>query len=245
MKYIAKYIIKHYSQKHSEWFDDCLNKALEKLTKSNELSVLERINKRFRRKVRNHIRAYVRYCEERKVPPRIRLVGSEIRGKQRPKVMDDLQHVIRSLEPFEFQRLCCVYIEEAMGYHVVSVNRQDKGADIVAKKDFPIVAQARLHRRKDVGKTEIQQWVRQVKENYSGAAFVFMTGNLYSKQARKYAEPVGEVVQPAGKAFVRLIDGEQIAFFLFQKNISPPEIRDWLDRICQACRIPKCDLRPT
>lgn len=234
IKEIAEYIIDHFSRSEREWFDDCLLLALEEYG-FNEVDAFERMEK-IEEPVKNCLRSHMNDCRKRGIPPLIKLTNDEVVGRQRPEVMARLQETIRSIDPYEFQRLCCLYVQEDRDYSVKAVNRRDKGADIIAKqRDVSFVAQARRHIEKNVEKGELEQWVLKVGRHYSGAAFIFISATLYTHPAREYAD----------QELVTLIDGEQIAYFLCKKSFSPLEARNWLNDACRACRNPRCEIRPT
>lgn len=234
IKEIAEFIIDHFSRSDREWFNDCLLLALEEYG-FDEVDAFEQI-KKIEKLVKNCLRSHMDDCKRRGIPPIIKLTNDEVIGRQRPEVMVKLQETIKSVDPYEFQRLCCLYVQGARGYSVQAVNRRDKGADIIAKqRDVSFVAQARRHIEKNVGKSELEQWVVKVGQHYRGAAFIFISATLYTYPAREYADQV----------FVTLIDGEQIAYFLYKKSFSPLEVRNWLNDVCRACRIPRCEIRPT
>jgi restriction endonuclease Mrr len=231
---ISEYIINRFSTSDREWLNDCLLGALEELYRLDELTALEEKEK-LEERVKSYLRSHMNDCRKRRIPPLIRLSDDEVVGRQRPKVMVKLQETLRSMNPYEFQRLCCLYIQEDMGYSVHTVKRRDKGADIIAKRDdISLVAQVRRHEEKSVGRDELDQWVLKVQRHYPGSAFVFLSATSYTNPARRYA----------GQVFVTLIDGEQIAYFLSKKDFAPLKIEDWLNDKCQACRISKCELKP-
>ena len=232
-KQIADYIIDHYARIDSEWLTDSLLLALKELYNVDELTALE-CEPEIKERVKDVLNRYIAHCKERQVPPKIRLLNDALIGKQRPELLDYLHETIRILEPFEFQRLCCIYIRDHMGYRIEAVNRRDKGADIIAKRDVSIVGQAKRRLEKTIGKDELSHWVLQVKEHYPGAAFAFLAATLYSDPARSYAH----------QTYIKLVDGEQIAYFLFKLGVSPDKVSEWLTYECQKCTTSKCDLKP-
>ena len=234
-KQIADYIIDHYARIDSEWLTDIILLALRKLYDMDELAALE-CEPEIKDRVKDVLNRYVAHCRERQVPPKIRLSNDALNGNQRPELLDHLHKTIRGLEPFEFQRLCCIYIRDHMGYLIEAVYRRNGGADVLAKRDVFLVGQARRHREKMIGKDELSHWVLQVKENYPGAAFAFLAATLYSDPAMSYARQV----------YVKLVDGEQIAYFLLKEGVPFDKVNEWLTAKCgQGCTTAKCDLKPT
>lgn len=233
---IADWVIERFRRRQREWLDECILEALADLYCFDELSALERLQ-RVKERVRERVRYHVADCNKRGIPPKIRLSNDVITGKSRPEHMDSLEPIIRNMDPFEFQRVCCLYLKKARGIDIEEVRRQDHGADIIGKKDaFPIVAQARRHQEGKIGRNELWTWVLKAKEYYPGGAFLFVSANLFTKPARTYAF----------SAMVSLVDGEQIAYFLSTmiNSSSAAAFSDWLSSGCQSCHGPQCDIKP-
>ena len=232
---INDYIINRFFNSRRVWFNDCLLSALDELYGLDEFDALEQAEE-VEEPVKNCLRNHMDNCRRRGIPPIIRLSDNEVIGRQRPKIMIELQQIIRRIDPFECQRLGCLYVKNGMGYSVHTVKRRDKGADVIAKRDIALVAQARRHIKKDVGRDELDQWLRKVGQHYLGATFVFISATQYTVPARRYADSV----------LLTLVNGEQIAYFLSKKGFLPSNIRDWLNNECQICPIPKskCELKP-
>lgn len=234
MEKLADHIINDFSPKERFWVSDSIIEVLQKYFDIDELTAIE-TEEEVREEVKDRINVHAVDSEIRGIPPRVRLHGNELLGKQRPQVMDELEKEIKKLDPFEFQRVCCVFIKEIMNCEIIRVRRLDGGADIIARRDFSIVAQARLHGSGLVGKNELEIWALQAKENYSGAAFVFITTVSYTLPAKICAE----------EKFIKLIDGEQIAYFLSKQNATSATVREWLENKCKGCIVQKCDLKPS
>lgn len=227
-------IIDDFSTKERVWLTDCIIEVLQKHFDIDELTAIE-TEEEAREQVKERINAHMTDCEVRGIPPKVRLQDSELLGKQRPQGMDELEKAIKKLDPFEFQRICCIFVKDNMKFEILSVQRFNGGADILAKHDIFIVAQARLHVSGMVGKNELEQWTLKAKENYPGAAFVFITTGAYTDPAKTYA----------GQKFIELKDGEQIAYFLSSKSATSVSLREWLENRCNECSVKKCDLKPS
>jgi len=233
MKELTDHIISDFFPKERFWVSDSIIEVLQKYFDVDELTAIE-TEEEVREEVEDRINAYVADSEIRGIPPRVRLQGNELLGKQRLQVVDELEKEIKKLDPFEFQRVCCVFIKETMKCEILRVQRFDGGADIIARRDFSIIAQARLHGSRLVGKNELEMWALQAKENYPGAAFVFITTVTYTLPAKIYAK----------EKFIKLTDGEQIAYFLSKQNAASAKVREWLENKCNECTVQKCDLKP-
>lgn len=230
---ITNYIVDHFSDCGRVWLDDCLPLALKELYQFEELDALNCLDK-VKGRVKIDLRSYMDEYRKKGVPPKIKLSDNEIVGKQRPKLVDEIYEALKNLEPFEFQRLCCVYVRDAMGYEVQEVKRRDRGADVIARREIPVVAQARRHLKKNIGKDELGLWIMKVGKHYSGAGFIVLSATMFTGPAKRHAS----------NTYVTLIDGEQISYFLSKQGFSPSKLRDQLNAICRDCRNPKCELRP-
>lgn len=207
-----------------KWLDDCILEV-SRVLGYDELEVLDKFEE-IKERVRNYIEIYEEDCRVREVYPKVKLIGNLVVGRQRPEIISRLHESIRNLDPYDFQRLCCVYTKEHLRLSVKEVKRNDGGADIIAEqRGIYSVVQSRRHQQRKVGKTELRQWLLQFKENYPGASGIFITSSFFTDDAREYAM----------RMYVKTIDGEQISHFLFRQNVLPSQIRNWLDNKCAAC----------
>jgi len=235
IKEISNFIIDKYSSFEKKYLDDAIIESLKSLYNMDEFSCIE-YTEFLKKKVEDKLLYYYIFSINKGIPPKIKLVNDVISGKLRPINMQSIINVLSIIDPFDFQRICCIYLINQKGYSIKQVNKYNGGIDIYALKDnLKIIIQARRHKIKSITKTEIEKWIRQVKDNYIGAAKVFMTGNTYTRDAIIYAE----------SNHITIIDGEQIAFHLSQnkKIIDETSLIAWFNSQCIKCKYNNCDLK--